>query len=146
MESSDRERRPSEVLKRGYSDEEVQSIYALGKLFLESGDLRKAEVLFGGLTEIAPDFAAGWLGHAYVYASGRNFDQAIYCARQALRINPDLIEATLYLIALFLTTRDYNSAGTYLGEVGERVESGSVQSQELIRFYKGQLARYQSRA
>lgn len=144
MEES-RPRRPSEVLRRGYADEEVAAIYALGRLYLENGDIRRAEVIFHGLTEALPDFAPGWLGMSYVFLASRNYDQAIYSARQALRLDPDFVPATLFLVASLLSTRDYNSAGTFLGEVGEKIESGAVEDPALIRFYKGQLARFQTR-
>jgi len=88
------EKRPSEVLKRGYSDHEIAHIYELGRLFLENGDLRKAESVLHGITEIAPEFAPGWLGMAYVHIQSKSNDEAVYAARQALRIEPDFTEAT----------------------------------------------------
>jgi len=139
------EKRPSEVLKRGYSDHEIAHIYELGRLFLENGDLRKAEAVLHGITEIAPEFASGWLGMAYVHIQNKSNDEAVYAARQALRIDPDFTEAMLFLISCLLTAGDYNSAGTYLGEVGEKIESGAVDHPNIIRFYGAQMARYTNR-
>ena len=48
-------RSPSEVLKRGYADEEVGHLYELGRLCLENGDLRRGEIVLSGITAIAPD-------------------------------------------------------------------------------------------
>jgi lipopolysaccharide biosynthesis regulator YciM len=144
MESG-RRRVPSEVLKRGYSDEEIGHLYELGRLFLEHGDLRRAEVMFIGISEVAADFAPAWLGIAYIHIQNKNFDGAITAAAAALRIMPDSVEAMLFLISCQLTTGDYNSAGTYLGEIGERIESGLLEDPNLIRFYKAQMVRYGSR-
>jgi Tfp pilus assembly protein PilF len=138
-------RSPSEVLKRGYSDEELGHLYELGRFFLENGDLRRAEVVLAGVTEVAPEFAPAWLGMAYLHIQNKNMDAAIFASRQALRSEPGFVEAILYLATCLLTTGDLNSAGTYLGEVGELIEGGVVEDANVIRFYRAQLARFQSR-
>jgi len=140
-----RKRSPSEILRRGYSDEEIAHLYELGRFFLENGDIRRAEIIITGITEVAPDFAPAWLAMSYIHIQGRNTDGAIFAARQALRVNPGSAEATLFLATCLLTSGDLNSAGTYLGEVGEMIESGSVDDANIVRFYRAQLARFQSR-
>jgi tetratricopeptide (TPR) repeat protein len=134
-----------ETQRRGYSDEEVAHIYELGRFFLENGDFRRADTIMRGITEVAPDFAPGWLARSYIHIQAREYDEAIQMARQAFRCDPDMVEAVLYLAACLLTTGDYNAAGTYLGEVGEKIDGGAVDNPDVIRFYKSQLARYQSR-
>jgi tetratricopeptide (TPR) repeat protein len=141
-----RKRTASELLRRSYSEEEVAAVYELGRFCLENGDLRKAESIFVGLTEVAPDFAAAWLGVAYVRVHAKEWDAAIAASRQALRVNPGYAEALLFLSACLLSAQDYNSAGTYLGEFGDLIESGQVENPIALRFYKAQLARYQARA
>lgn len=136
---------PSEVLKRGYSDDEILHIYELGRLCLENGDVRRAESILSGLTYIAPDFAPAWLGMSYVHIQAKNHDAALQAARQALRLDAESVEAMLFLISCLLTHGDYNSAGTYLGEVADRIDGGSVDRPNLVRFYRAQLARYQNR-
>ena len=138
-------RSPSEILKRGYSDEEINHIYELGRFYLENGDLRRAEAILLGLTEVAPEFSAAWLGMSYIHMQSKNYDPAIYTARQALRVEPNAVEAILFLVTCLLTAGDFNSAGTYLGEVGEMIDSGAVDDPNVVRFYGAQLARYQSR-
>jgi hypothetical protein len=54
-------------------------------------------------------------------------------------------EAMLYLVAIALTMGDLSTAGTYLGEVREAIEAGTISNQHIVRFYKMQLARYQAR-
>jgi len=139
-------RSPSEVLKRGYSDEEVAHLYELGRFFLENGDLRRGENVLVGLTEVAPDFAPAWLGVSYLHIQSGDFDAAIYAARQALRVEPNFAEAILFLASCLLTSGDVNTAGTYLGEVGEMIDSGAVEDPNVVRFYRAQLGRYEASA
>jgi tetratricopeptide (TPR) repeat protein len=143
METS--QRRPVDAHRRNYSDDEVNDIYKLGKLFLEMGQYKRAEAIMAGLNEVAPDFAAAWLGTAFLRSVGGNYDGALAAANNALRINPESAESMLYVVAISLTMGDAATAGTYLGEVGEAIEQGKVKNQGATRFYKMQLARYQVR-
>ena len=135
----------SEILKRGYSDDEIANVYSLARWSLENGDVRRAEVILSGVVEIAPNYAPAWLALSYVHTVNKNSDEALRAAKEAVRISPQMPETLLYLISSLLSTGDYNSAGTYLGEVGDQIEGGSRMEPNLIRFYKAQLARYQSR-
>ena len=141
-----RKRSPSEVLKRGYSDDEIAHLYELGRLSLESGDVRRAEAIFVGLTEVAPDFSSAWLGLACIHVQNRDFEAGLQCTRSALKVEPSSAAAMLFLVTCLLTTGDFSSAGTYLGELGEMIESGTLEDPQLLRFYRMQLARYQNRA
>ncbi len=141
----ERRRSPSEVLKRGYSDEEIAHLYEFGRLALENGDVRRAETVLAGITQIAPEYSPAWLGMCCVQIINRDYEEALHSAKQALRLAPESVEAMLFLISCLITQHDYNSAGTYLGEVGERIEAGGVDHPNLVRFYRTQLARYQNR-
>jgi len=99
----------SELIGRGYSEEEVAHIYELGRLSLENGQLRSAKVIMSGLNEVAPDYAPAWLAMSYVFIVENDFDKAVFSARQALRINPSLTEATLYLAACLISTGELAS-------------------------------------
>lgn len=143
METSTRGK--SDVSKRGYSTSEVADIYRLGKLFLETGQLKRAEGLFAGLNEVAPTFAPAWLGTAYIRSQRGEYDEALAATKSALKAQSDMTEAMLYLVALSLTVGDLSTAGTYLGEVREAIESGTVSNQHASRFFRMQLARYQTR-
>lgn len=136
-------RSPSEVLKRGYTNQEIDDIYELARIFLESGQLRKAEAILIGLSEIAPDFAPAWLGLSYIQMQNRDYEAAIEAARTALQADSGFVESMLYLVACLLIAGDLNSAGTFLGEVGERIDNGEIQNPEIVRFYRIQLARYE---
>lgn len=139
-----RKRSPSSVLKRGYSDEEISHIYELARLFLENGEPQKGEAILKGIVEIAPEFVPGWLGLAYVALIKRQPDAAITRCQQALEKEESSIVAMLYLVSAYLTRGDIHSAGTYLGEVAEFIDAGDCESPTLVRFYRAQLARYQT--
>ncbi|MCB0317881.1 MAG: hypothetical protein KDD56_03930 [Bdellovibrionales bacterium] len=139
-----RKRRPSEILKRGYSEKELDSVYSLAKFSLQSGNIRRAEIIFKGITEVAPEYYPAWLGLAYVHIETADFDPAVFCVRQALRVSPSSVESLLYLISILLTTKDYGTAGSYLGEVGDLIKAKPV-SPNLEKFYEIQLIRYQNR-
>lgn len=143
METS--QRRQAEAHRRNYSDDEVNDIYKLGKLFLETGQHKRAEAIMAGLNEVAPDFAPAWLGTSFLRSVAGNYDGALLAANNALRIDPESAESMLYVVAIALTMGDVATAGTYLGEVGEAIDQGKVKNQSANRFYKMQLARYQVR-
>ncbi len=140
-----RERRLSDVLKRGYSDEELGHIYELGRLSLEVGNIRRAEIIFQGMTAVAPEYEPAWLGLSSVFLYEKNYEEALKAARQAMAVNVDSIEAILLLITCLQATGDYTNAGMYLGEVGERLMRSATASPSVARFYRAQLARYQAR-
>ena len=134
-----------EAVRGGYTEDEISHIYELGRLHLENGNIVQAEVIMHGLNEVAPGFSAAWLASSYIAIQHKDYEAAMHAAAQALRANPDSTEAVLYLSACLMTSGDFNSAGTYLGEVGEKIDTGLVDNPNFIRFYKAQLARYQTR-
>lgn len=139
-------KKPSAVLKRGYTDEEVAHIYELGRFFLENGDIHRASHIFTGLLRVAPEFSAGWLGSAYVAIQNSDIDTALGYAQHVLQIEPDSVVAMLYITACSMTLGDYNSAGSYLGEIGEQIDAGAADDPAVKRLYESQLARYQYRS
>lgn len=139
------ERVNAQLPRRSYSQEEIVDIFELGRLWLETGQHRRAEAIMTGLNEVAPDFAAAWLATAFLRGVAADYEGALQAAKNALRSEPESVEAMLYIATLSLTSGDYSAAGTYLGEVGERIEQGKVVSPHAPRFFKMQLARYQSR-
>ncbi len=133
------------LLQKEYSEEEIALLYELARFYLENGQLKSAESILEGLVAVAPDFAQAWLARSYLHILSGDFDAAIFCSRQALRIQPDFAEANLYLATCFLRIEDFHSAGTHLGEVAELIESGRAMNKDLQRMYRMQLARFQGR-
>jgi len=126
-----------------YSAQEIIGIYELGRLYLESGDIYRAEAIFTGLTVVVPQFALSWLGLICIHFQSGNFEHALESAKQAYKLNPESIEITLYLACCCLTVADYNAAGIYLGEVTDKIEAGVTISPNLMRFYRLQITRFQ---
>jgi Tfp pilus assembly protein PilF len=135
----------AELVRRSYLDEEINQIYELGRLWLENGDLKGAEVIMNGLVEVAPQFAPAWLGLCLIQTQAGDIDAATKSAKRAHNIEPESVEAILFLTACLLTIGDYSRAGTFLGEIAEKVDSGAVADQNILRFYRAQLARYENR-
>lgn len=138
-------RSSGDLSRSGYSEDEIFAIYALACTFLENGALKQGEALLVGLAEIVPDFSPVFMALAYIRGQDGNFESAQSLSEQALRIDPDSPAAMLYLITFLLTTGDMQTAGTYLGEIADRIESTDIQDPTLIRFFRAQMARYQTR-
>jgi len=145
MNTNIRPRSPSEMIRRGYTDAEMESIFALGRLFLESGSFARSAVILKGLTEVAPDFAPAWLALGYIAIINGEFEQALGYSSQVLRRNPTNPEAMLMNVICSLSTGDINSAGTYLGELKDGIDGEIINNPQLIRLYQSQLVRFQSR-
>ncbi|MCO6431223.1 MAG: tetratricopeptide repeat protein [Deltaproteobacteria bacterium] len=140
-----KDRSVPDQMRGGYSEEEVSSIYELGRIYLENGNLKAAEAIMQGLTEVVPDFSPAWLGLCYIQVFSNNYDAALLAARRAHTADPASPEALLFLISCLLSSGDYHAAGTYLGEIGEKIEGGGITDPEIVRFFRAQLARYQAR-
>lgn len=138
-------KKPAELPRRSYSAGELADMYELGKMWLESGQLKRAEAIMTGLNEVAPDFAPGWLGTAFLRSVASDYEGVAAAAKRALKASPDCVEAMLFLAVAALALKDVTMAGTYLGEVGDRIEQGAVSNPNVSRLYKMQLARYQNR-
>lgn len=138
-------RKASELSRRSYSREEVLDIYELGKLWLEAGQHKRAEAVMSGLNEVAPEFAPAWLGTAFLRGTQLDYEGVVAAATSALRLEADCVEAMLFIVIAALALKDSSMAGTYLGEVGDRIDQGLVSNPNVTRLYKMQLARYQNR-
>jgi tetratricopeptide (TPR) repeat protein len=141
--SSDSARKVSN--RSSYSADEIVDIYALGKMWLETGQARKAEVIMQGLNSVAPDFLPAWLGMSVVQSTLGNIEAALAAAQRALKIDPQSAQAMLCVVVASLNMNDMSTAGTLLGEVGDLIDAQTVTDPNVSRLYKMQLARYQSR-
>ena len=131
--------------RKGYTDEEIECIYRLAYAGLENGNLKQAELIVLGLIEVAPNFIPAWLALAYVRGQDGNYAGAQSASEQALRIDGESIEALLFTVSYLLTNSDMQSAGTYLGEVADRIDNNQLTDPTLIRFFRAQMLRYQNR-
>lgn len=141
----DSQRLQLEVLKRGYSLDEIEHIYALGRIYLETGNLRQASLIFDGLADIVPTFSPAALAQTVIALFEGNYVKGMEAAKRAQSSSGPSIEATLLLVIALFGLEDYNSAGTHLGEVREAIEAGTLREKHLVRVYKMLLTRYRSR-
>jgi len=130
---------------RVYSEQEVQLLYELGRLFLENGELRKAEVIFKGIVSVEPTYVAAWLGLAYLYHYSSQIDEGIAAAKKVVQLEPGSVEGSLFLVIFLYSSGEISTAGAILGEVREKVESGLVRDPNILRIYRSQLERFSSR-
>lgn len=131
-----------ETVRSSYSKEELVDMYALAKMSLETGQIKRAEVITQGLTTVAPDFVPGWLALSVVSASLGNIEHSLEAARKALKIQPDSAPAMMLIVTTAMTLGDAGTAGTYLGEVKEMIEQGRVSDPNIIRLFRMQMVRY----
>lgn len=134
----------SSSVRQGYSRSELEALYALGRTMLTSGDMGSAERIAKGLIGIAPDFSPAWLLLAYHALMQGKHNDTIFNARQALRVHPACIEALLFLVIGYFEIEDFQTGGTFLGEVAELVH-GERGSPELKRLYDSQVIRFEER-
>lgn len=127
-----------------YSEQGTANIYELARFHLENGNSKGAEPILRGLTTVVPEYGPAWLALSYIYLLDNNAEQALFCADQSLKCNPELKQALLFQVTCHLHLRDLSSAGTILGEFGELIESGQVSNPQMNRFFRIQLARFQS--
>jgi tetratricopeptide (TPR) repeat protein len=143
-------RTPSEVIKRGYRDDEIISIYSLGRLSLECGNLKRADRIFRGLTQVTPDFLLAWLGLGYVHMMYQDFESALENIKRALTIQKTSVEAMLMMAICSLNSGDLNTAGMYLGETKDLIDSLREKQRtqidpRIIALLDSQIVRFQTR-
>jgi Tfp pilus assembly protein PilF len=126
-----------------YSEEELDLLYSLGIFYLEAGHYRSAEMIFQGLTTVAPSFADGWLASAATFFMLGNFDQAKRHAHQAMRLNPHTHQVQLLYVTILLSQNELSEAGTLLGEIKEQIDTRMIQNPDQIRYFKAQLSRFE---
>jgi lipopolysaccharide biosynthesis regulator YciM len=134
---------PQDSFRRGYSEEEISCIYELGKLFIETGELRKAEEIFSGLIEVSQKFIPAHLALCYLFMLQKKYEEVVSLSKYILEMREGSIEAMLFLVVAALNTRDYQLAGTHLGEVQESINENKVHNIKLLKLFKSQLVRFQ---
>lgn len=126
-----------------YSDGERNTIFALGRFFLEIADIARAEIVFRGLVEIDPKFTPGRLGLSYVFANSSRWEEVESQARYILDHEPKNPEALLFGVLSALNLGERTTGGSRLGEFGELIDSGLELDADQLLIYRSQLARYQ---
>ena len=132
------------VAQRNYSAAEIEALYSFAYFQLDTGQLRTADSVLDGLTEVAPDYYPAWLAKAFVKMLLEDYEAARICCDKVIKIEPNCSEALVYLILCCFQSSDRQSAGTFLGELGERISAGLVSHPKIPAIYKALMLRYQS--
>ena len=128
-----------------YSEEEVERIYALGRLYLEGGQLRSAELIFNGLINVKNDFIPSYLGLMYLYSISERWDSMEFIVEKVKKQNDFILQILIFESLLRFSQKDIAGAGTALGEVKDLIESNNTAvDQNIVRIFKSQISRYQS--
>lgn len=126
-----------------YSNEEQLDIYALAKMSIETGQLKRADLILRGLTTVAPEFLPGWLALSVVKSSLGEFEVALEAATRAVKLQYNSPVALILSAVNALTIGDRSIAGTYLGELKDMIDQGAIVEPNIIRLFKMQMVRYQ---
>ncbi|MCI5064132.1 hypothetical protein MRY87_00250 [bacterium] len=129
---------------QGYSNSELESLYALSRMYLLAGETHSSEKIARGLTAVAPDFEKAWLLLSYLLLMKEDLNGVFAAARQALRIHTTSLEALLFLVISAFEGEDFQSGGTYLGEVADLLGQEDARP-ELRRVYESQTLRFEQR-
>ncbi len=134
----------NQSVRVSYSNEEQLDIYALARMSIETGQLKRADLILRGLTTVAPEFMPGWLALSVVKSSLGEFEVALEAAKRAVKLQYSSPAALILLVVNALTTGDRSMAGTYLGELKDMIDQGTIVEPNIIRLFKMQMVRYQS--
>ena len=142
--NSEQKRTLSTALKRGYSENELAHMYELARFLLETGGIEDGTVILKGINAVAPNYVPALLALCHVHVISKNHTKALQLASRAVELEPESVDARLFLISAHLLVRDLQTAGTMLGEVGEAIESGINISSAALRLYRAHRARFET--
>lgn len=83
-----------------------------GKLFMRKFNIPDADRCFKDVLKFNPNYADAWAGLAWVewYAARPNRERGRKAAQRALKVNPNHIEAMLYLASMHIFDAEYGKA------------------------------------
>jgi hypothetical protein len=136
-----------------YSDDQIESLYSLGRHYLKIGSFRNAEIIFRGIVAVRENFFQAHLALIYLLINNDLYTEASLLVEntKSLFISEGDIDknhfARLLLLEsiISLNLADFAKAGTALGEVHELIENHTVDNADLISIFRSQLVRYQSK-
>lgn len=105
-----------------YSNDELFSIYELGRMYYEMGYFAAAERIFAGLVAVSDDFAEARLGLGLVKFECEQYDEAAGCFRSLVQEDKLALEAYLGLAAIFIAQGEATRARTLLLQLEKGVE------------------------
>lgn len=113
-------RSPAE--QRGYSPESLRVVAGMATHYLYSGGYRLAEVLFEGLTSVAPDEPYHWLALGLTYDRQSRLQEAERAYEAAAARAPNDARAFINLAELRAEAGDLDAARTLLAKAAKLAE------------------------
>ncbi|NBW39734.1 hypothetical protein EBR25_01890 [bacterium] len=133
------------IVRHGYSTTELDALYSLSRIFIESGEIATAERVARGLVSIEPTHVNAWLVIAYASLMREDYGETISAAHRALELRNSSMEALLFLVLAHFQLKDFQTGGTYLGEVSDRLAASERMRPELRQLYEAQVLRFEER-
>lgn len=134
-----------ERLKKSYTQEELYSIYELGRFFLENGMLRQAEIIFSGLCNVAPDFVEAHAAMAIIKIELKDYHGAVRYSSESRRGPTEDISIMLIHSCALILNGDTNLAGAELGEISEILDRTSGQRAPVHSLFEMMMSSYKDR-
>lgn len=106
-----------------YPHELLNSIYELGRLYLETGYDAQAERIFSGIAEIAPGQTAAWVGLGLLHLERGAIEEAVAFLGRELEVGEFQIEAKLGLAVACIARGDLGKAKSILVPLAGELES-----------------------
>lgn len=124
-----------------YSEEELASLYELGRLYFEMGYFAPAERIFSGLANVDNGRTPARLGLGLVKLERGFLQDATSHFRQVLQSGAYEAQAKIALGASFIAGGDLTRAQSILGEVTKTIEEGRSLDVEERRLFEALLLR-----
>jgi hypothetical protein len=122
-----------------FQGEELNAIYALGRLYYELGYLSASERILAGLTEIDDGFTPARVALGVIKLESGKAEEAIQVFRSSAkspRRADDIFSGKLGLVAAFLFLGDIERATSLLREVQADVAKGTNHNPGLRRLFE----------
>jgi hypothetical protein len=106
-----------------YTQEDLTSIYELGRMYFEMGFFMPAERIFAGLTVVDNGTTPARLGLGLLKLERGLFQESTVFFRASLQAKTFTLEAKLGLVAAFLGMGEIPRARSLLAEIAKEIQS-----------------------
>ena len=123
-------------MENTYSNEELSSLYELGRLYFEMGYFAPAERVFNGLCAVGEGRTPARLGLGLVKLERVLYQEATIQFRNALQLTSSSLQAKLGLCAAFIAIGEISRARTILAEIAKSAELNEQTDAEIRRLFE----------
>lgn len=114
-----------------YSNEELSSIYELGRMYFEMGFFVPAERIFGGLVAVDNGQTPARIGLGLLKLERGLFQESTIHFRTAIQAGPFALQAKIGLVSAFIGLNELPRARSLLGEIGKELTQNPKIPREL---------------